>query len=83
MKNIKNFIAILTFIWLATASGFGQEPITQNSDTPSVEPKMEGVVRIGLVTPKTQLGQNNAGQDVSEPVRQLFADFIKGLHFAQ
>ena len=92
MKNIRIFIAILTFIWLATAMVFGQDQPTPTpadstsdvptqttpQDTPSVEPKMEGVVRIGLVTPKTQLGQNNSGQETSEPVRQLFASFIKG-----
>ena len=92
MKNTKIIFAILTLILLA-ASVFGQEEPTptptpenaptsdvtpQNSDSPQAEPKKEGVIRIGLVKPKTQLGQNNSGEDANETVRQLFAGLLGG-----
>jgi hypothetical protein len=35
-------------------------------------------VRIGVVLPKAQLGQGNAGQDVAEPVRQLIMSYMAG-----
>ena len=35
-------------------------------------------VRIGVVLPKSQLGQGNAGQDVAEPVRQLIMSYMAG-----
>jgi hypothetical protein len=35
-------------------------------------------VRIGIVLPKAQLGQGNAGQDVAEPVRQLIMSYMAG-----
>jgi hypothetical protein len=88
MKNTKIIIAIFTLILLA-ASVFGQEEptpenaptsdvTTQNTDAPQAEPKKEGVIRIGLVKPKTQLGQNNPGEDPNETVRQIFASLLVG-----
>ena len=91
MKNNKIIIAILSLILLA-ATAFGQEQptptpeetptpdaATQTSDAPQAEPKKEGVIRIGLVKSKTQLGANNpAGEDAGETVRQLFASFLVG-----
>lgn len=91
MKNTKIIIAILTLILLA-ASVFAQEQptptptpenaptqdvTTQNSDAPQAEPKKEGVIRIGLVKPKTQLAQNS-GEDPNETLRQLFASLLTG-----
>jgi hypothetical protein len=35
-------------------------------------------VRIGIVTPKAQLGQGNAGQDVATPVAQLIMAYMAG-----
>jgi hypothetical protein len=35
-------------------------------------------VRIGIVLPKAQLGQGNAGQDVAAPVRQLIMSYMAG-----
>jgi hypothetical protein len=35
-------------------------------------------VRIGIVTPKAQLGQGNAGQDVATPVQQLIMAYMAG-----
>ena len=35
-------------------------------------------VRIGIVLPKAQLGQGNAGQDVAIPVRQLIMSYMAG-----
>jgi hypothetical protein len=35
-------------------------------------------VRIGIVLPKAQLGQGNAGQDVATPVRQLIMSYMAG-----
>jgi hypothetical protein len=35
-------------------------------------------VRIGVVLPKAQLGQGNAGQDVANPVRQLIMSYMAG-----
>jgi hypothetical protein len=35
-------------------------------------------VRIGIVLPKAQLGQGNAGQDVANPVRQLIMSYMAG-----
>jgi hypothetical protein len=35
-------------------------------------------VRIGIVLPRAQLGQGNAGQDVAEPVRQLIMSYMAG-----
>jgi hypothetical protein len=35
-------------------------------------------VRIGIVTPKAQLGQGNAGQDVASPVQQLIMAYMAG-----
>jgi hypothetical protein len=35
-------------------------------------------VRIGIVTPKAQLGQSNAGQDVADPVRLLIMSYMAG-----
>ena len=35
-------------------------------------------VRIGIVPPKAQLGQGNAGQDVANPVRQLITSYMAG-----
>ncbi len=35
-------------------------------------------VRIGIVTPKAQLGQGNAGQDVADPVRVLIMSYMAG-----
>jgi hypothetical protein len=37
-----------------------------------------GKVRIGIVLPKAQLGQGNAGQDVANPVRQLIMSYMAG-----
>lgn len=34
--------------------------------------------RIGIVMPKAQLGQGNAGQDVAVPVRQLIMSYMAG-----
>ena len=85
MKNIKAFVAILTFA-LLTMTVFGQEQTAQTIEnqtaaaTSENQPKKEGVVRIGIVTPRTPLGQNNpaAGGDASEPVRQLFINYLNG-----
>jgi hypothetical protein len=35
-------------------------------------------VRVGIVTPKAQLGQGNAGQDVADPVRVLIMSYMAG-----
>lgn len=91
MKNIKLFIAILTCLWLMTAVSFAQEQTTPtqdeqttdiqtepSTDAVSVEPKRDGVVRIGLVMPKTQLGQNASGQEAGEAVKQLLASYLSG-----
>jgi hypothetical protein len=37
-----------------------------------------GKVRIGIVLPKAQLGQGNAGQDIANPVRQLIMSYMAG-----
>lgn len=34
--------------------------------------------RIGIVLPKAQLGQGNAGQDIAEPVRQIILAYLAG-----
>lgn len=93
MKNIKILFAILTFAILMTVTTFGQESSPtptpdatpenqvqqpeQSSNSTPVEPKKDGVVRIGIVAPKVQLGQTT-GQDVSESVRQLFSSNLNG-----
>jgi hypothetical protein len=93
MKNTKIIIAILALILLA-ATAFGQEEptptptpeetptsdvTTQTSDAPQSEPKKEGVIRIGLVKSKMQMGANNpTGEDAGEAVRQIFASLLVG-----
>lgn len=47
--------------------------------TPGAAPAAaSGKVRIGVVLPKAQLGQGNAGQDVANPVRQLIMSYMAG-----
>ena len=37
-----------------------------------------GTIRVGIVTPKAQLGQGNTGQDVAAPVQQLIMSYMAG-----
>lgn len=84
MKNIKAFTAILTFA-LLTMTAFGQEQTAQTTEnqtaaTQEIAPKKEGVIRIGIVAPKTQIKQSDeaAAQEVSEPIRQLLISYLNG-----
>lgn len=45
---------------------------------PAVQPKLEGTIRIGIVTTKTQLGPDVSGAEASEAVRQLWMSYLKG-----
>lgn len=85
MRFIKLQTAILTLIILSAAAVFAQQETptptpegdSQNTQTSSVEPKKEGVVRIGLIKPRVQLGQNSE-QDIGESIRQLFVNYLNG-----
>lgn len=52
-------------------------PPSATNMTPPGTPKKEGVVRIGLVTPKAQLTAGDAAQ-AAEAVRNAFADYLRG-----
>jgi hypothetical protein len=41
-------------------------------------PKKAGVIRVGVVTPKTQMGQGNAGEGFAEPIRNLLMKNLSG-----
>jgi hypothetical protein len=41
-------------------------------------PKRAGVVRIGVVMPKAQMGQGASGMDVATPVRNTLVQFLSG-----
>lgn len=40
--------------------------------------KKPGVVRIGVVEPKAQMGQGNSGNNVAEPLRATIAQYLSG-----
>jgi len=41
-------------------------------------PKGPGVVRIGVVEPKAQMGQGNSGANVAEPIRNTIMQYLTG-----
>ena len=41
-------------------------------------PATPATIKIGIVTPKAQLGQGNTGQDVAAPVQQLIMSYMAG-----
>jgi hypothetical protein len=43
-----------------------------------VGPKKAGVIRVGIVLPKTQMGQGFAGTEVAEPVRNTLMQYLNG-----
>lgn len=92
MKITKLFITILTTA-LLTFSIMGQDgappslenevPETQapkktDSVATEVGSKPPGTIRIGVVTTKTQLGQDVSAAEASEAVRQLWISYLKG-----
>ena len=46
--------------------------------TAALGPKKEGVVRVGVATPVTQMGPGTAGAGVAEPLRALFMQHLAG-----
>jgi hypothetical protein len=45
---------------------------------PTLGPKRPGVVRIGVVQPKAQMGQGNSGMNVAEPIRTTIMQYLTG-----
>ncbi|HWQ35036.1 MAG TPA: hypothetical protein VNQ79_19480 [Blastocatellia bacterium] len=41
-------------------------------------PKKAGVIRVGVVLPKTQMGQGSAGDGFAEPIRNLLVQYLSG-----
>ena len=41
-------------------------------------PKKPGVIRIGVVEPKAQMGQGNSGSNVAEPLRAMIVQYLGG-----
>jgi len=88
--NIKRIIiAIITGLLIAAAT-FGQDikpdasPTPETTPTPQpaaagqLEPKPEGIIRIGVVTIKTKLPQDTTGQDMAEVIRTRWYSFLDG-----
>ncbi|MFZ1699291.1 MAG: hypothetical protein WBO10_17005 [Pyrinomonadaceae bacterium] len=79
-KIITSLIAGL----LISVTTFGQEiqPQVQPSPVSSIagqlEPKQEGVIRIGITTVKTKLRQDAMGQDMAEVTRTRWFSFLAG-----
>jgi hypothetical protein len=44
----------------------------------AITPKKANVIRIGVVLPKTQMGQGFAGTEVAEPVRHTLMQYLQG-----
>jgi len=61
------------------------QPLPQNPSQPagpaaqaSLGPKKPGVVRIGVVAPRAQMGQGNSGANVAEPIRSTIMQYLTG-----
>ena len=81
MKYTK-FIFVIIASLLLGLTAFGQETqTTQSPETTNnvqIEPKKEGIIRIGVVKAKTQVKQDGSGQDTSEVVRTVWYSFLGG-----
>jgi hypothetical protein len=60
------------------APGTAAPATTAPATAPAAAPAAAGTIRIGVVTPKAQLGQGNTGQDVAAPVQQLIMSYMAG-----
>jgi hypothetical protein len=68
----------------AAFPGAGQ-PIPQSPVQPAspvapaaLSPKKPGVIRIGVVQTKAQMGQGNSGVNVAEPIRSIIMQYLTG-----
>ncbi len=80
MKNKRIAIAMITLLVLAFTA-FGQQILPQGTTGTTIvplEPKKEGVIRIGVVTIKAQVKQDGAGQDMAELIRTRWYSFLDG-----
>lgn len=59
------------------ASSTSLPPAGPNA-APPLGPKKAGVIRIGIVQPKAQMGQGNSGANVAEPIRGLISQYLNG-----
>lgn len=80
MKNKQIAIVMITLLLLAFTA-YGQQTLPQELTVATIvplEPKKEGVIRIGVVTIKTQIKQDSAGQDIAELIRTRWYSFLNG-----
>jgi hypothetical protein len=90
MKSKRIILAIITGLLMSLAA-FGQEiqpeasPSPDPTPTPEVtavvtglEPKQEGIIRIGVVTIKTKFQQETASQDMAEVIRTRWYSYLDG-----
>jgi hypothetical protein len=80
MKSSKFLIAILS-IAIFAAAGFGQGAPTPEAgvvteSTPTSKPA--GIIRIGVVTPKLQIGADTSSSEAAQSVRETLAGYLKG-----
>ena len=63
-----------------TGQAFLQNPVQSAGLVAQVPlgPKKPGVVRIGVVEPKAQMGQGNSGINVAEPIRSTIMQYLSG-----
>jgi hypothetical protein len=57
-----------------------RQPQAQASQA-APSPKKEGVKRIGVVSPKAQMGQGTSLLDASEPIKQTIISYLSGPGF--
>lgn len=79
MRIKKLFIAIMSIAVFAVA-GFGQEETQTNTvvePSATVAEKPVGTIRLGVVLPKTSLGEAS-GVEIAEGIRAKFTEYLKG-----
>lgn len=66
---------------VALAAQPGAANSTSVSSDSAVPQKKPGVLRIGVVRPKAQMGQGNSGADVADPLRATIIQYLSGPAF--
>ena len=76
--------ALVGFAVLCGSTAFVAPAYSQDTATPApgtaapAPAAVPATIKIGIVTPKAQLGQGNTGQDVAAPVQQLIMSYMAG-----
>ncbi len=83
INTMKRTIITTITILIAAFAAFGQESQPQPAAPQTVpvgqfEAKKEGVIRIGVVTIKTQIKQDVGGQDMAEVIRTRWYSYLSG-----